>query len=71
MTMKESEYLDKQVERAKPCPFCGSKKIIASDSNVMCDCSIFCDDCGAEGPSRKKELFDEYQNAFEAWNSRV
>ena len=61
----EEQFLLENYQRAKPCPFCGSKKLA-----VHCDCSVYCLDCEAQGPTANLELFDMYQNAFEKWNNR-
>lgn len=68
--ISEDKHLEGQYERALPCPFCGSKNLIAEMDEDHCYCSVYCDSCGAEGPRKKSELEDEFQNAFEGWNSR-
>lgn len=68
--MTEQEYLDEQYKRVKPCPFCGSERVYVSRGTNTGESSIICDNCMAEGPIKKMELFDEHQNAFEAWNWR-
>ncbi len=66
----EESLLSNRIEEAMPCPFCGSKKLAVQMDNMHCECSVYCDDCRAEGPMKYTEIIDEYQNAFEAWNYR-
>ncbi len=66
----EESLLSSKIETAKPCPFCGAKKLAVQVDDMHCKCSVCCDDCGAEGPAKHTEIIDEYQNAFEAWNYR-
>lgn len=68
--MDEQEYLEVQIANVLPCPFCGSRSILPEDSYQLNKCYVYCDDCGSEGPTKVKEMYDEYQNAFEAWNTR-
>ena len=50
-----------EVEKLKPCPFCGS--------NTIHDCGDYfkCLDCGSFGPS---EITDVSEPAVELWNAR-
>ena len=51
----------------KPCPFCGSKKVIVyKDSiNPKC-CFVFCEGCRVNTAD-----FDTKKEAIEAWNRRA
>jgi len=53
-----------RLENAKPCPFCGSDKIVKGERYFA-----MCVDCGATGPERNA---DATVNKFtKDWNSRV
>lgn len=47
----------------KPCPFCGSKKIVVKNGKYAW--WVKCDDCGTEGAIKLKKAV-----AIEAWNRR-
>lgn len=52
----------------KPCPFCGSKNLVDhGEINTW----ISCEDCGAEGPLRRDDLWETKAEAAEAWNRRA
>jgi Lar family restriction alleviation protein len=70
MAVDEDKYLEEHYKRVKPCPFCGSTRVLAEKSDNYGKCYVWCDGCLAEGPNKSVELFDEYQNAFDAWNNR-
>ena len=48
----------------KPCPFCGSKKIVVKNGKYAW--WVKCDDCGTEGAIKLKKAV-----AIEAWNRRA
>jgi Lar family restriction alleviation protein len=48
----------------KPCPFCGERDLIPT-SNGFENFYIFCNQCGAEGPSGTTE-----KTAADVWNER-
>lgn len=61
------------MKELKPCPFCGSKKIIITDdcenspySNVCCCCDFNQGGCGAASGYRSTAT-----EAIEAWNRRA
>lgn len=61
-----TELLGKRSD-ARPCPFCGSDRIIVthmSDWTMSCHCW----NCKAEGPTVSRERKDE--DAVQAWNER-
>lgn len=52
-------------EQLKPCPFCGSEKILQASSGY--DTYYYmCDGCGAEGPA-----WNSIRGARGAWNVRT
>ena len=51
-------------EELKPCPFCGSKKLILSCYSPLIECG----DCHAFGPGNADLTYDE---AVELWNTRM
>lgn len=54
-------------EKLKPCPFCGSDRIVPRDRNEHCDYFLlYCHSCNAEGPNGR--TLDE---AIAAWNRRA
>lgn len=62
----ENRLIGKRTD-ARPCPFCGSDKIIVthmSDWTINCHCWT----CKSDGPKISAELPDE--NAVLAWNER-
>ena len=40
-------------ERPKPCPFCGGEAKASSVMSPRTIAMVYCDDCGAEGPSEE------------------
>jgi len=53
--------------KIKPCPFCGSTRIIAQQ--YIEDGRLKCENCKAEGPYLGTE--SEMAEAFDAWNRRA
>lgn len=47
-----------------PCPFCGSSRLSLVDAVEF----VSCFGCGAEGPMKMGQPFE---NAIEAWNKRA
>jgi len=56
--------MTKQI-KLKPCPFCGSEKVILED-DMQEVYWVLCFECNATGPPKNTEA-----EAFEAWNKRV
>lgn len=54
----------KQIDNAKPCPFCGSKLTFIEYSEFG-NCAVMCGNCGAYGPFEYTE-----GRAIAIWNER-
>lgn len=71
--MKKEDRLLRQAARPqfwKRCPFCGNTTNASSGGIVSCECgccktNIYCEKCGAQGPTA-----DNHTLAVEYWNTR-
>ena len=54
----------KELEQAKPCPFCGSLNLNFEDNEVFF--WVVCDNCLAEGGIAKNR-----EDAVKVWNTRI
>lgn len=49
------------IDGAKPCPFCGSERLLKGQKYC-----VICVDCGATGPE-----LERFPHALKAWNMRA
>lgn len=77
--LRNDEYCEFQIEKIKPCPFCGSSKInkfydytyIGQQTERVVFC-MECENCGANGPYYDSDYCNhEKIDSTEGWNRRL
>jgi Lar family restriction alleviation protein len=55
----------------KPCIFCGSDEVDIGNLQPWGDNAVFCNKCGAQGPSFDHDEKKSKKKAVKAWNKRA